>query len=238
MNKGELDRIPCTVYELGQVGYSEAYYLQGKLLQQRVNNEIGDTLLLLEHPPTITIGKSGKMENVLASQAELAKKGIPVLFVDRGGDVTYHGPGQLVGYPIIDLRGRGRNLHQYVWNLEEIVIRTLADFNIKACRDKTHRGAWVGDEEIAAIGLRVRNWVSMHGFALNVNTDLEPFSLINPCGFSDRRATSISSLLSQDISMATVTEKLLTHFAEVFNARIKRDSDNINKELLMEKIQI
>ncbi|MBA7687714.1 Octanoyltransferase [subsurface metagenome] len=217
----------CTVYQLGQIGYSEAHQLQVELLYQRASGKIKDTLLLLEHPPTLTIGKSGKLENILASQAELAGRGIPVFFVDRGGDVTYHGPGQLVGYPIIDLRDRGRDLHQYVRDLEEVIIRTLNDFGIKASRDKAHRGAWVGDEEIAAIGLRVRKWVTMHGFALNVNTNLEPFSLINPCGFSDRGATSISALLSQGIPMATVTERLLARFAEVFNARIERGTDTL-----------
>jgi lipoate-protein ligase B len=215
----------CTVYQLGQVGYSEAYYLQTELLYQRLAGKIRDVLLLLEHPPTITIGKSGKLENIIASQIELAEKGVPVLFVDRGGDVTYHGPGQLVGYPIIDLRDRGRDLHRYVHDLEEVVIRTLSDFSIKASRDRTHRGVWVGNEEIAAIGLRVRKWVTMHGFALNVNTDLEPFSLINPCGFSDRGATSISALLSQDIPMAAVTESLLARFAEVFDAQIEPGLD-------------
>jgi len=222
----------CTVYQLGRIGYREAYYLQEELLQQRVNGKIKDTLLLLEHPPTITIGKSGKLENVLASHEQLAKKGISILFVDRGGDVTYHGPGQLVGYPIIDLRGRGRDLRQYVRDIEEVIIRTLSDFGIRACRDKSHPGVWVGNEEIAAIGLRLRMWVSMHGFALNVNTDLEKFSLINPCGFSDRRTTSISVLLSQDISIAAVTERLLAHFAEVFDAQLELGSDTLIKSCL------
>ncbi len=223
----------CTVCQLRRVGYSEAHYLQTGLLYQRLSGKIKDTLLLLEHPPVVTIGKSGNLENVLASQAQLAERGIPLLFVDRGGDVTYHGPGQLVGYPIIDLRGRGRDLHRYVRDLEEVVIRTLSDFGIGAARDTTHRGVWVGDEEIAAIGLRVRKWVSMHGFALNVNMDLEPFSLINPCGFSDRRATSMANILSQNIPMAAVIERLLAHFAEVFDAQIEWGSEGIGRELLI-----
>lgn len=222
----------CTIYQLGLIGYSEAYHLQTELLRQRVSSEITDTLLLLEHPPTITIGKSGKLENVLASQAQLAKEGVSLFFVDRGGDVTYHGPGQLVAYPIIDLRKRGRDVHKYVRDLEEVIIRTVNDFGIKACRDRNHRGAWVGDEEIAAMGLRVRRWVSMHGFALNVNMDLEPFSLINPCGFTDRRATSISNLLSQDVAMAAVTESLLAHFSEVFDAQMKQGSDILARSCL------
>ncbi len=211
----------CTVYHLGLIAYSDAYHLQRQLLCQRVNNEITDTLLLLEHPPTITIGKSGKLENVLASQAQLAEAGVSLFFVDRGGDVTYHCPGQLVAYPIIDLRQRGRDVHQYLRELEEVIIRTLNDFSIDACRDRSHAGVWVKGREIAAIGLRVSKWVSMHGFALNVNTDLEQFSLINLCGFSDRKATSISALLSQDVSMEAVTEKLLAHFSEVFDLQME-----------------
>lgn len=215
----------CIVYQLGLITYSEAYQLQRQLLCQRVNNEIADTLLLLEHPPTITIGKSGKLENVLASQAQLAEAGVSLFFVDRGGDVTYHGPGQLVAYPIIDLRQRGRDVHQYLRDLEEVIIRTLNDFSINASRDSSHAGVWVRDEEIAAIGLRVSKWVSMHGVALNVNTDLEQFSLINPCGFSDKKAASISSLLSQDVSIEAVTKKLLARFSEVFNAQMEPGSD-------------
>lgn len=222
----------CTVYQLGVIGYSQAYHLQWELLRQRVNDEITDTLLLLEHPPTITIGKSGKLENVLASQAQLVTEGVSLFFADRGGDVTYHGPGQLVAYPIIDLRQRGRDAHQYVRDLEEVIIRTLNDFGIKGRRDRNHAGVWVRGKEVAAIGLRISRWVSMHGFALNVNTELEHFSLINPCGFSDRKATSISKLLSQDILMETVTEGLLAHFSQVFDSRLEWGSDILSRSYL------
>jgi len=231
--QGKIDKgMFCTVYQLGLIGYSQAYHLQRELLRQRVNDEITDTLLLLEHPPTITIGKSGKLENVLASQAQLAREGVSLFFVDRGGDVTYHGPGQLVAYPIIDLRQRGRDVYKYVRDLEEVIIRTLNDFGIKARRDRNHRGVWVGNEEVAAIGLRISRWVSMHGFALNVNMDLEPFSLINPCGFCDRKATSISNLLSQDIPMGAVAEGLLAHFSQVFDSRMERGSDILSRSCL------
>ena len=219
----------CTIYQLGLIEYSLAYRLQRELLCQRANDEITDTLILLEHPPAITIGKSGKLENVLVSQQQLAKEGISLFFIDRGGDVTYHGPGQLVAYPIIDLKKRGRDVHKYVRDLEELIIRTLSDFGINACRDRNHAGVWVEDKEIAAIGLRIRRWVSMHGFALNVNTDLEQFSLINTCGFSDRKATSISKLLSQDISRETVTERLLAHFSEVFDTQLEWGSDILTR---------
>lgn len=211
----------CTVYQLGLIGYSKAYSLQIELLRKRLNGGVTDALLLLEHPPTVTIGKSGKVENVLVSQAELAQNGISLFFVDRGGDVTYHGPGQLVGYPIIDLKSKGGNLHQYVHDLEEVIIRTLNDFSIKACRDENHRGVWVRGEEIAAIGLRVIRWVSMHGFALNVKADLDQFKLINPCGRSNGKATSISKILGQDIPMEAVTGRLVAHFSEVFDSQME-----------------
>lgn len=222
----------CTVYCLGLIEYNDAYRLQAELVHRRISGEVRDTLLLLEHPAIITIGKSGKLENVLVSQKQLTDKGVSLVFVDRGGDVTYHGPGQLIGYPILNLKNRGGDLRQYVRDIEEVIIRTLSDFGIKACRDKSHPGVWVNNKEIAAIGLRLKKWVTMHGFALNVNTDLEKFSLINPCGFSDRGATSISSLLSQDISMAAVKKSLLSHFAEVFGTRLEQGSDALIKSCL------
>ena len=225
----------CYVYQLGQVAYREAYRLQTDLLSRRINGDIGDTLLLLEHPPTITVGKSGRVENILVSPAELAEKGIPLFFVDRGGDVTYHGPGQLVGYPIIDLKNRGKDLHQYVHNLEEAVIRTLGDFGIRGGRDRSHRGVWVKQREIAAIGLRVSKWVTVHGFALNIDADLAPFSLINPCGFSDRGATSMAEVLGREIAMTAVTERLLARFAEVFQVRLETGSDNLARAVLNNK---
>jgi lipoate-protein ligase B len=225
----------CSIYQLGQMTYREAYRLQTDMLARRVNGDIGDTLLLLEHPPTITVGKSGRAENILVSPAEIGERGITLFFVDRGGDVTYHGPGQLVGYPIIDLKNRGRDLHQYVHKLEEVVIRTLDDFGIRGGRDKSHRGVWVKQREIAAIGLRVRKWVTMHGFALNIDADLKPFSLIKPCGFSDRRATSMAEVLGREIAVAAVTERLLARFAEVFRVRLETGSDDVSKVLLNNK---
>jgi lipoate-protein ligase B len=219
--------VRCVIYQLGLIEYRKAYRLQKQLLHKRSEGQIPDVLLLLEHPPTITIGKSGGLENVLASPAQLTEKGIPVLFIDRGGDVTYHGPGQLVGYPIIDLRDRGRDIHRYVRELEEIIIKTLGDFSIKATIDENHAGVWIQDEEIAAIGISVKKWISMHGFALNVNTDLEPFSFINPCGFSNKRAASMSNILSHDVSVTAVIERLLAHFSKVFDAQIELNSDGL-----------
>ena len=218
-------KMRCVVYWLGLIDYRDAYHRQRKLFRERLDGRIPDTLLLLEHPPTITVGKAGKLENILVSREQLAQQGVSLVFIDRGGDVTYHGPGQLVGYPIFDLRGRGRDAHRYIRNLEEAIIRTLNDFSIKSGRDRGHAGVWVEDEEIAAIGLSLSQWITMHGFALNVNTNLAQFSLINPCGFTNRRATSISRLLGREIPMAEVKERLLAHFAEVFHADLAMGTD-------------
>ena len=215
----------CVVYQLGLIEYSHAYDMQSRLLRERLDGQIPDILLLLEHPPTITIGKSGKLENVLASPEQLAEEDISLFFVDRGGDVTYHGPGQLVAYPIIDLMERGRDVHKYVHDLEEVIIRTLSDFGVESCRDVTHAGVWVKGEEVAAIGLSIRRWISMHGFAINVNPKLQHFSLINPCGFPNREATSIANLVSQDILMEAVVERLMARFSEVFEADLELGSN-------------
>jgi len=217
----------CVVYWLGLIGYRDAYQLQKKLLQQRLDGQIGDTLLLLEHPPTITVGKSGKVENILASQVKLAREGVSLVFTDRGGDVTLHGPGQLVGYPIMDLKEQNKNSRRYLHNLEETLIRTLVDFNIESHRDKGHPGVWVGDNEIAAIGLRLRKWITMHGFALNINTDLTLFSLINPCGFSDRTATSMAHLLGKEVPVDAVIERFIIHFSEVFHTQMLWGKDTL-----------
>jgi lipoate-protein ligase B len=215
----------CVIYQLGLIEYGDAYNLQRKLFRNRADGQIADTLLLLEHPPTITIGKSGKLENILASPEQLAEEGVSLFFVDRGGDVTYHGPGQLVAYPIIDLRRRGRDVHKYVHDLEEVIIETLNELGIEGCRDAAHAGVWVGSEEVAAIGLSVRRWISMHGVAINVNPELQHFSFINPCGFPDRKATSIANLVSQDIPMEAVVESLLAHFSVVFDTSMESGTD-------------
>jgi len=219
----------CLVRQLGQKEYREVYDLQKELLQQRLHGQIDDTLLLLEHPPTITVGKSGKLENVRVSRQKLTSAGVSLIFTDRGGDVTYHGPGQIVGYPILDLRERERDIHQYVHNLEEVLIRTLADYGIKSGRDHGHAGVWVNDEEIAALGLSVRRWITMHGFALNVNTDLDHFSLINPCGFTNKAATSMARLLGYELPVYEITECLLDHFAQVFEVELKFTDDSVNE---------
>jgi len=210
----------CTVYKLGLVEYGNTNRLQKNLHRKRAEEKISDSLLLLEHPPTFTIGKFGSFDNLLVSINRLRQEGIGLFLVERGGDVTYHGPGQLVAYPIICMKKRGKDVHQYVYNLEEVVLRVLKDFGINADRDNSHAGLWVNKEQIAAIGISVRRWVAMHGFALNVDVNLNHFSLINFCGFSDRRATSMSKLLGCPVSMDAVTKQFIAHFSDVFNTII------------------
>ena len=203
------------------IDYAEAYDIQKRLWSQKVAGQDADVLLLLEHPPTFTIGKSGRLENLLLAREGLAGEGVSLFFTDRGGDITYHGPGQLVAYPIIDLRNRGKDIHRYIHDLEEVVIRTLADFSIAARRDEKNVGVWVGNDEIAAIGVSVRRWIAMHGLALNVNPTLKHFSFINPCGLLDRGVTSMAKVLSRDVPMEAVAKGLVAHFSEVFDTHIE-----------------
>jgi len=208
------------VWELGLVEYGIAYNVQRRLHRQRLMEEIPDVLLLLEHPPTITIGKSGSIENVLVSREALSKEGVSLFFIDRGGDVTYHGPGQIVGYPIIDLKQRRKDIRRFVYDIEEVIIRTMKDFSIDAGRDESHPGVWVDGKELAAIGLAIRRWVSMHGFAINVNPNMEHFSLINPCGLNDREAISMSQLLGETLKTGAIKERFSAHFSGIFDAPV------------------
>jgi len=210
-------------YNLGLLEYGDCCRLQWKLNRLRLDREIEDLLLLLEHPPAFTIGKSGNLNNILVSIDRLRREGISLFTVQRGGGVTYHGPGQLVVYPIISLRQRGKDVHSYVYDLEEVLIRTLSDFCINACRDKEHAGVWVNKKKVASIGLGIRRWITMHGFALNIDPDLERFSFINPCGYSDRETTSMSEILGFNIPMEEVKRRVIPHFSSVFDADIKTE---------------
>ena len=204
--------------------------MQNRLAQARVDEEIGDTILFLQHPPVITMGKSGKIQNVLAPQT-IQEKNIKVIFTDRGGDVTYHGPGQLVVYPILSLRNHGLSVPGYVWKLEETVIRLLAHFGIEAARMEKLRGVWVGKEKIAALGVHLSRWISKHGLALNVNTNLDPFDLINPCG-TGRRATSMARILERELSLEEVESLMIQNFAEVFGMSISQEPSDRMKAYL------
>jgi lipoyl(octanoyl) transferase len=215
---------------MGTIDYEVALKLQNRLAQARVDEEIGDTILFLQHPPVITMGKSGKIQNVLAPQT-IQEKNIKVIFTDRGGDVTYHGPGQLVVYPILSLRNHGLSVPGYVWKLEETVIRLLARFAIEAARMEKLRGVWVGKEKIAALGVHLSRWISKHGLALNVNTNLDPFDLINPCG-TGRRATSMARILGRELSLEEVESLMIQSFAEVFGMSISQEPSDRMKAYL------
>ncbi|MBC7342939.1 MAG: lipoyl(octanoyl) transferase LipB [Clostridia bacterium] len=228
------------VEKLGRIGYLEAMAYQEKLVALRRQGEIPDTLLLLEHPPVFTIGRGGGWDNIRCGKDILAREGIQIYETSRGGNITYHGPGQLVGYPIIDLSQRGKDLQGYLRSLEEILIRTLQPYlkplGLEAQRLPGYTGVWVGNEKIAAIGVAVKGWVTMHGFALNVNTNLEHFKLINPCGL-DRPVTSLASLLHKGIPMDGLANQLIASFARVLNYSLtgvpearQRSSSNPNQK--------
>lgn len=208
-------------FALGMVPYQDAWQLQQAFLAARRAGRVAeDWLVLLEHPPVITVGRGGSDGHILAAKEALARRGIAVYHVDRGGDVTYHGPGQLVAYPLLDLSRYGRDVHAYVARLEEVVIRTLADFGIVARRDPRYTGVWVGQEKICAIGIGLRRWCTYHGLALNVSTDLAPFDLIVPCGIADRGVTSMARVLGTAPAMEEVERCLRHHFAAVFGVDV------------------
>ena len=211
----------CLVCDLGLVDYQKGLLLQERLLNSRKCGAISDVLLLLQHPSVFTMGRSGIVENIIVPEETLVKEGIPVFHTNRGGDITYHGPGQLVGYPILNLRENGLTVHQYVWDLEEIAIRTLADFGIGGQRISGRRGVWVGKQKICALGLRISREVSMHGFALNVNTNLKYFTYIIPCGITGVSITSVSKLLGHEVEIGEIRENLLRHFSQVFRLTLE-----------------
>jgi len=193
--------------------------LQRSLVEERRAGTVGDTLLLLEHPHVITLGVRGDggRSHLLASPATLAARGIELHETGRGGDITYHGPGQLVGYPIVDLKPDRCDVHRYVRDLEEVLIRTASDYGVRATRVEGLTGVWVGGEKLAAIGVRIARWVTSHGFALNVSTDLDYFQLIIPCGIADRGVTSLERLLGRTIPTVEVAGRVTSHFANVFD---------------------
>ena len=205
----------CVVRPLGRVDFGEALELQQRLEHERKDGLIPDQLLLLEHPHVITLGRNGHMENLLASSEILERAGISFYPINRGGDVTYHGPGQLVAYPILDLREWKRDVHAYVHGVEQSIIDTLADYGIEAGRIPQLIGVWVGDRKIAAIGVHISRWVTTHGLALNVSTDLSYFQYIVPCGLT-KPVTSMAQL-GVRASLEEVGERLAAHFCRIFD---------------------
>jgi lipoyl(octanoyl) transferase len=206
------------VRRLGLVPYDEALAMQRQLVEERRAGRVPDLLLLLQHPAVITLGVKGDggRANIVATDERLAELGIAVQETGRGGDVTYHGPGQIVGYPILDLKPDRCDVHRYVRDLEEVMIRVCADYGVTAGRIKGLTGTWVGAEKIGAIGVRLSRWITSHGFAFNVSTNLDHFRLIVPCGISDRGVTSLEKVTQRSISMREVEDTIVRRFAEVF----------------------
>ena len=205
------------VRRLGLVSYADGLELQRGLVEDRKAGRIADTLLLLQHPHVLTIGvKKDGRQHILAAPELLAARGVEVFETGRGGDVTYHGPGQLVGYPIIDLNPDRRDVHRYVRDLEAVMIGVCGDYGLAAERVKGMSGAWLGDAKIGAIGVRISRWVTSHGFAFNVTTDLDFFNLIVPCGIADRGVTSLAAQLGRAVPLPEVEDALIRHFSAVF----------------------
>jgi lipoyl(octanoyl) transferase len=203
-------------FDLGLIDYKAAWDLQIKTFEKRRINEINDTFFLLEHPNTYTLGKVTNKNNLIGSEEYQKEKNISVYEIDRGGDITYHGPGQIVGYPIINLSEWHEDTHKYLRGLEEIIILTCRDYNLPAGRISGLTGVWIENRKIAAIGIKVSRWITMHGFAFNVNTDLSLFNGIIPCGIPDKEVTSLEKELKKTISIHEVKEKLLGYFKIVF----------------------
>lgn len=202
----------------GRIPYGEGLELQARLVADRQAGQIDDTLVLLEHDPVVTLGRNARPSSLLLSKAELKARGVSVFETGRGGDVTYHGPGQVVGYPILDLAPDRRDVHHYVRDLEEVMIRVSADYGVAAGRIPGLTGVWVDDSKLGAIGVRIARWVTSHGFAFNVSTDLAGFSLIVPCGIRERGVTSLERILGRPVAPHEVASRLAARFAEVFDA--------------------
>jgi len=219
----------CWLVDLGLIAYEPACALQRRLVSARKAGLVPDILLLCEHPHVITLGRNAHPENLLASRHLLRQMNVQVCTTDRGGDITYHGPGQMVGYPILNLAEIRRDVGWYMRRLEEVLIRAAAEFGIEAGREPGMPGVWVqtaqggmhGAEKLAALGVHLSRWVTSHGFACNVSTDLRYFDLIVPCGLRDKRATSLERLLGRAIRRAEVAPKIVKHFAELFDREVQ-----------------
>jgi lipoyl(octanoyl) transferase len=202
--------------DLGLIDYKQAWDLQKEILDARVRNVVSDTLLLLEHPHTYTLGKVADKENLISSDSQLKELRVSVYEIDRGGDITYHGPGQIVGYPIINLRDWKEDTHEYLRGLEEVLILTCNEYGLNAERKSKYTGVWLGNRKIAAIGIKISRWVTMHGFAFNVNTDLSFFKGIVPCGIRDKEVTSLKKELEREIDLEEVKKSIVVNFGKVF----------------------
>ena len=216
----------CHLEQPGLLDYGAALELQRERVEKRKAGAIPDTLILLEHPHVYTLGRNAQTENVLVSAEFLASRGAQVFHIDRGGDVTYHGPGQLVGYPILDLKQHRRDISWYMRSLEEVAIRVVREYGIEAGRSPGAAGVWVGNDKLMAMGVHLSRWVTSHGFALNVNTDLRYFDWIVPCGLEGKGVTSLAKLLDRAVDMNEVIGKVVGHFAKVFEVEIVEAVDS------------
>jgi lipoate-protein ligase B len=212
------------IIHLGLIDYEKAWDLQHRLWARRVEEELPDVLLFLEHPHVITLGRRGNRSHLIASPEVLEAIKIPLFQVERGGDVTYHGPGQIVVYPIFNLKEYGYRLIRYVSQLEEVVLSVLKDFGILGRRDPLNRGVWVEGEKIASVGVAIKRWVSFHGLSLNYETDLKYFELINPCGLEGKKMISMAKILGTEISRKRLVERIGFHFREIFERDWKEKS--------------
>lgn len=204
------------ILNLGLMDYAKAWDLQHDLWSRRVEGELPDLLLLLEHPHVFTLGRRGNRSHLIVSPEVLEAMKIPIFHVERGGDITYHGPGQIVVYPILDLKDYGYRLIRYIDQLEEVILHVLKDFGIEGRRDPSNRGVWVNSDKIASIGVAVKRWVSFHGFSLNYETDLKYFDLINACGLVGKKMTTMAKVLGKRVSKERLSERIIFYFKEVF----------------------
>jgi len=213
--------------------YKEALYLQRSLVDAKTSEIMGrDLILFLEHPPVFTLGRRGGREHLLVEDATLGMRGIEVFHAERGGDITYHGPGQLVVYPVVDIKKRGFKVLEFVETLEEVMIRVAADWGIVAGRNHRNRGVWIGNKKMGSIGIAIRRGVSFHGIALNVNTSMDPFSWINPCGLTGVEMTSMKQVLGREIVMEEVRSAAKVHIREIFGVELEQaDVNDIYKNL-------
>lgn len=212
----------CLFEQLGMLDYARGLEVQKQKIAERKAGIIPDTLLLLEHPHVYTLGRNGRREHLLASPERLRAIGAEVFETDRGGDITYHGPGQLVGYPIFDLTQHRRDVAWYMRSLEDVFIGVAAGFGVKAGRVPRLTGVWVGNDKLVALGVHISRWVTSHGFALNVNTDLRYFDWIVPCGLADRGVTSLEKLLGRSVTVEEAAQRVIAHFGDVFGMEMRR----------------
>jgi lipoate-protein ligase B len=224
------NKTKCRVADLGVLPYRDAFALQKSEVERLQSGDGDEIFFLLEHPHVFTIGRNAGESALLADRATIESRGVDIALTDRGGDVTYHGPGQLVGYPIVALEPPRRDIRRYVDDLEDVLIRTLRDFGVESHRHPVHRGVWTGGRKIASLGIRISRWVTCHGFALNVDTDLSYYKMINPCGIVGCKMTSMASELDRAPDMAQVKSAVVSHFEAVFERTALWESAGVAHE--------